>query len=110
MLHIIIHSRQSIVTEEPQIKNKCPAHNNHQGHHACGQIQMLELKVLHMFFITSQVCSAAALPHKLQYNLSIYWIQREKSFVMSTFAVLLCIVLLPYSSVTWVELADRLVF
>lgn len=51
MLHIIIHSQQSIITEEPQIKNKYLAHNDHQGHHACGQIQMLKLKVLHMFFI-----------------------------------------------------------
>lgn len=110
MLHIIIHSQQSMITEKLQIKNKCLAHNNHQGHHAYSQIQMLKLKVLHMFFITFQVCSAAALSHKLQYNLSIYWIQHEKIFVLSICAALLCLVLLPYSSVIWVELADRFVF
>lgn len=65
MLHIIIPSQESIIREETQIKNKCLAYNNRQGHPACGQIQMLKLKVLHMFFITFQVFSAAALSHKL---------------------------------------------
>lgn len=108
MFHII-YSQQSIIREEPQNKNKCLAHNNHQRHHACSQIQMLKLKVLHMFFVTFQVFIAAALSHKLQYNLSIYWIQQEKNFELSACAVFLCLVLLPYSSVVWVELADRLV-
>lgn len=97
MPYIINHSQQSIIMVEPQIKTKCLAHSKHQGHHAGGQDWMLNLKVLHMFFMSFQVCSTATLSPKFQYSLSIYWIHHAKSLALTALStcagLFLCLVL-----------------